>query len=70
MLKYKSISKYRGKIGMSQGKLSEKTGIRIESISRMENGKLMNPTLLTLEKLANALEIHVADLIDDKVMTL
>lgn len=69
MLKYKAIPKYRGKIGMSQSGLSKVTGIRIEYISRMENGKLMNPTLLTMEKLANALQIRVSDLIDDKVMT-
>lgn len=70
MLKYKKISKTRDKLNMSQGDLSELTGIRVEAISRLENGKQMNPTLRTLELLAQALQIRVADLVDESAMTL
>jgi len=69
MLNYKIISKTRDKRGMTQLTLSQKTGIRPDILSRLENGKQMNPTLLTLEKLAMALGIPVAKLIDEKQVT-
>jgi transcriptional regulator with XRE-family HTH domain len=65
MLRYTAILKNREKLGISQGKLSKLTGIRPDMISRLENGKQMNPTLLTLEKLAKALEIPISKLIDE-----
>ncbi len=63
MFNYKAVARNREKLGMSQSKLHELTGIRIENISRIENGKQMNPTLFTLETLAKALQIKVSDLI-------
>jgi len=69
MLKYSAISKNREKLGISQGTLSKLTGIRPDMISRLENGRQMNPTLLTLEKLAQALQIPVSKLIDEKQIT-
>lgn len=69
MLNYKIISKTRDKRGMTQDSLSKKTGIRQDVISKLENGKHTNPTLLTLEKLARALEIPVAKLIDESQLT-
>jgi len=69
MLKYTAISKNREKLGLSQEKLSKLTGIRVDMISRLENGKQMNPTLRTLEVLAKALEIPVHKLIDESRAT-
>ena len=69
MLKYTAISKNREKLGISQEKLSKLTGIRVDMISRLENGKQMNPTLRTLESLAQALEIPVSKLIDETQAT-
>lgn len=69
MLKYKFISKRRQKLGLSQNDLYELTGIRVNVLSRMENGKQPNPTLLTLEKLAKALQCHVGDFVDESAMT-
>ena len=65
MLKYQTISKNRVKYGLTQEHLSRLTGIRKEQISKIENGKIMNPTLLTLEKIAFALNLKIADLIDE-----
>jgi transcriptional regulator with XRE-family HTH domain len=70
ILNYKAISKNRQKLGLSQQELAEKTGMRAEQISRIENGKLMNPTLRTLELLSTALEISVIKLIDDTKVTI
>jgi len=69
MLNYKAISRNREKLGMSQGKLHDLTGIRVENISRLENGKQMNPTLRTLEVLAKALQVPVSKLIDESTLT-
>jgi transcriptional regulator with XRE-family HTH domain len=69
MLNYKIISKTRDKLGMTQNSLSIKTGIRKDIISKLENGRQMNPTLRTLEILARALEIPVHKLIDDSQIT-
>jgi transcriptional regulator with XRE-family HTH domain len=69
MLKYQFIAKTREKQGLTQEKLAELTGIRKEQISKLENGKIMNPTLITLEKLATALQISVCKLIDESQVT-
>ncbi len=69
MLNYKAITKNREKQGMSQKKLSELSGIRVENLSRLEKGKQMNPTLFTLESIAKALQIPVSKLIDESQVT-
>ena len=69
MLKYQVISKTRNKLGLSQSDLSRITGIRVDMLSRLENGKQMNPTLRTLELLAHALQIPVSALIDERIIT-
>lgn len=69
MLKYQVISKTRNKLGLSQSDLSRLTGIRVDMLSRLENGKQVNPTLRTLELLAHALQIPVSALIDERNIT-
>ena len=69
MFKYQVISKTRNKLGLSQSDLSKITGIRVDMLSRLENGKQINPTLRTLELLAHALRIPVAELIDERTIT-
>jgi transcriptional regulator with XRE-family HTH domain len=69
MLNYKAIQRNRQKLGLSQSDLSKLTGIRVDMLSRIENGKQLNPTLRTLELLAKALEIAVSKLIDESEIT-
>jgi transcriptional regulator with XRE-family HTH domain len=69
MLNYRAIQRNRQKLGLSQSDLSKLTGIRVDMLSRIENGKQLNPTLRTLELLAKALEIPVAKLIDESEIT-
>mgnify|MGYP000947003493 FL=1 len=69
MLNYKAIQRNRQKLGLSQSDLSKLTGIRVDMLSRIENGKQLNPTLRTLELLAHALEIAVSKLIDESEIT-
>ena len=65
MFNYKAIQRKRRKLGLSQNDISKLTGIRVDMLSRIENGKQLNPTLRTLELLAKALEMPVAKLIDE-----
>ena len=51
---------------ISQGKLSENTGIVREQISRIENGNI-NPTLETLYKISEALNMSLSELLDFKI---
>ncbi len=69
MFNYKAIQRNRQKLGLSQSDLSKLTGIRVDMLSRIENGKQLNPTLRTLELLAKALEMPVAKLIDESEIT-
>ena len=49
---------------MSQSELENKTGIKREYLSRLENDKLKNPTRSTLLKLASGLGVSLTNLID------
>lgn len=69
MFKHQVISKTRNKLGLSQSDLSRLTGIRVDMLSRLENGRQRNPTLRTMELLAHALQISVAELIDERTIT-
>lgn len=64
MLNSKAITRAREKQGISQTELSKRSGIRVDAISRLENGRVPNPTLATIEKLSKALEIKASELID------
>ena len=57
------IKAYRKKEGLSQGELSEKTGVSEAQISEMERG-IDNPTLSILEKIADHFQITVAEMLD------
>lgn len=59
-MRIKDVCKEKG-ITVSQ--LAEKMGIKQESLSRAING---NPTLETLEKIANALEVEIWELLISK----
>lgn len=59
------IKETRNSTGISQNQLSELTGIAREQISRIENGQI-NPTILTLAKISEALEITLPNLLNFK----
>ncbi len=56
------IADIRNEKGISQRELAEKSGISNTEVSRLENGKRINPSPATLKAIANALEISYADL--------
>jgi transcriptional regulator with XRE-family HTH domain len=59
----KRLRQFRNERGLSQRSLAEKAGISREYLARLETGR-QDPTLSTLEKLAKALRVKVARLIE------
>ena len=59
------ISQLRMKAGMTQAKLAEGADLSIDSISRIERGDRA-PSLESLEKIAEALGIDLAELLNFK----
>ena len=58
----KNLKKIRIAKKMSQGDISRALDVHRAYISGIENGK-RNPTLATIEKLANALDVSVDELL-------
>lgn len=56
-----TLRELRDKRGLTQKQLSEKTGIAEEQISRYENSAV-EPTLLTLWNIADALKVSLDEL--------
>ena len=55
-----SIRKIRQIKGLSQGEMQKRTGILRSYLSRVENGHTI-PSLATLQRLASAMEVTLAD---------
>lgn len=60
----KNIKKYRARIGVSQDKLSKLADITFHTITKIESGATPNPTIKTMKKIANALDVSI-DLLTD-----
>lgn len=59
----KTLRKLREEKGLSQEKLARLADVANNTIIKIEVGKNQNPTLITLKKIARALEVSVDDLI-------
>ncbi len=57
----KNIKKYREKVGISQDRLSKLADVTYNTIIKIESGT--NPTIDTMTKIANVLNVGVDDLI-------
>ena len=60
-----NIRKIRQKKGISQDRLSKKADLALNTIVKIETGESPNPTVETLEKIAKALGVSVAELFKD-----
>lgn len=56
----KRIKILRLERGLAQGDIEEATGVSRSHISKIERGKIANPGLDTLEKIAKALKVSVS----------
>ncbi len=59
----KNIKKLRQKKGISQDRLSKLADLSLNTIVNIEAGNNPNPTLITLQKIAKALDVQVDDLL-------
>lgn len=59
----KNIKKYRKEQGFSQHQLAEKAGITYTTLIKLEGGFNNNPTLSTLLRLSDALNIPIDKLV-------
>ncbi|MBI2990333.1 MAG: helix-turn-helix transcriptional regulator [Candidatus Magasanikbacteria bacterium] len=59
----KTVKKLREKLGISQEKLARLADVSNNTVVNIEAGKQDNPTIETLKKVANALQVRVDDLI-------
>jgi len=58
-----NIKKYRKKLGWSQQKLAEKSGLSYNAITKLEQGVAKHPTIQTVTKLADAFKISLDELV-------
>ncbi|MDD5627409.1 MAG: helix-turn-helix transcriptional regulator [Patescibacteria group bacterium] len=58
----KNMKKYRGKLGVSQDKLSKLAGITLHTITKIESGATSDPRIETVKKIADALGVSLDDL--------
>ena len=61
-----SIRRIRLEKGLSQGEMQKRTGILRSYLSRVENGHTV-PSLATLQRLASAMGVALADFFADEV---
>lgn len=61
------ISKFRKERGYSQNELAKLADIPQSAISEIETGNRENPGVLTIKKLAKALNVSLADLLDESI---
>ena len=57
-----NIRKLRIKKGISQDRLSKNADLALNTVVKIETGESPNPTVDTLEKIAKALDVAVAEL--------
>lgn len=61
-----NIKRYRKKLNISQDKLSKLSNVTYNTIIKIESGKNKNPTMKTLIKIAEALEVSLDGLVKGK----
>jgi transcriptional regulator with XRE-family HTH domain len=60
-----SIKKYRNKLGISQDVLSKKANLAFHTIAKIEAGATPNPTIDTVKKIADALDVTIDKLTEE-----
>jgi transcriptional regulator with XRE-family HTH domain len=60
-----NIKRFRKQKELSQDKLSKLAGVTLTTLVKMESGANDNPKIKTLQKIADALEVTVNDLLED-----
>lgn len=59
-----NIKKFRKKKGLSQDKLAKLADVTLTTLVKIESGVNDNPTIKTLKKIADVLEISLNELVE------
>jgi len=59
-----NIKKLRKKLGISQDKLSKLANVSHNTIIKIESGGIQNPTIRTVQKIAQALGVSIDELLN------
>jgi len=59
-----NIKKFRKKKGLSQDKLAKLADVTLTTLVKIESGVNDNPTIKTLKKISDALEISLNELVE------
>jgi len=62
-----NIKIFRNQKGLSQDKLAKLADVTLTTLVKLESGANDNPTIKTLKKIADALEISIDELIARKI---
>ncbi len=62
----KKLAKLRKERGLTQEGLARKANISYHTLIKLENGRIKNPKIETVLKLAEALNISIIELIESK----
>jgi len=62
-----NIKRIRMQKGLSQDKLAKLANVTLTTLVKLESGSNDNPTIKTLKKIADALEISIDELIGRKI---
>jgi HTH-type transcriptional regulator, competence development regulator len=62
--RFRVLKRLREEKGLSQADLAEKAGVTAPYITQLETGKKANPSLDVLRRLAKALGVPVAELLE------
>ncbi len=60
-----NMKKYREKYNWSQQKLAEKAGLSYNAVTKIEQSSARQPTIQTVWKIADALDVHPCKLFGD-----
>ena len=61
-----NIKRFRKKNRLSQDKLAKLADVTLTTLVKIESGANDNPTIKTLKKIADALEVTLDDLLENK----
>lgn len=61
-----NVKRYRTKLGLTQEALARKADISYNTIIKLESKGIVDPRMETLKKLANALEVSIDKLVNNK----
>lgn len=62
-----NLKKIRCQKKLTQNGLARKSGLSQSYINELENGKKVNPSVIVLAKLSDALDVALAELLDEEI---